>query len=105
MERDMPDARLDFASYVRDRCGASRAEFVQSCGMPLLVQLGAHEQQPAASWTGFSTLMMDRRALLQREEPIFVHPLRKSGANPFAMITIGRAPNNDIVLTYDEISK
>jgi len=105
MQRDIPDVRFDFATFVRESCGSSREEFVAAHVNPLLVQLNEPEGPGAEPVSHFSTLLIDRAAVFRRDEPLFVHPVRKNGTNPFAMITVGRAPNNDIVLPYEEISK
>jgi len=83
-----------------------RDQFLAECPGPILVQ----ESEPAGPRLSetpptFGTMMISA-ASVQLAGPRFVHLVSKRASNPFtAMITIGRAPNNDILLPYDEISK
>lgn len=107
MQRDEQGERFAFARFVREHCVLSREQFLKSFPCPLLLQ---HTEpggraSDADTTPTFGTLSV-RRELTLGLQPLWVYEVKKRGANPFMkMVTVGRAPNNDIVLPYDEISK
>jgi hypothetical protein len=106
MDREERPGCWSFERFIEKVAPLSRDEFLAACPWPLLVQ----ETEPAGQRLAetppsFGTMMISA-ASIQREGPRFVHIIAKRAANPFtAMITVGRAINNDIVLPHEEISK
>ncbi|HZV02556.1 MAG TPA: FHA domain-containing protein [Planctomycetota bacterium] len=110
MQRDDVAADASVARFFRDHCSGSREAFLRAWNVPILVQMSQPTPTPKTPFhttPSFGTLIMNARdGGLSSMGPVSIHPLAKRDNNPFAaMITVGRAPNNDIVLAYDEVSK
>jgi hypothetical protein len=109
MERDDPAEIQTFARFVRERCSASRDHFLSAFSVPILVQMSEPSPGPRTPHPPtplFGTIVLASKPLRAKAIPLAVHPIAKRDSNPFtAMVTVGRAPNNDVVLSYDEISK
>ena len=90
--------------YYRSR---SAIEFFEMFQCPLLV----HESEPESARdadVSFRTLITSNELIRVTSRSREVFPIRKfvPARNPFeAMITLGRAPNNDVVLACERISK
>lgn len=89
--------------------GADRGAFLRAVEEPHLVlwtELNAAEdaERPTAA---FLTIATSAQALAAQAGPIAALPVvKRPGANAFGMmITLGRAPNNDLVLADRRISK
>lgn len=118
-------ARTDLESFVRTHGRKARADFVRDLGgVPILVQMTEPGRAPPSGFgtvdiktadlgktqpqtkPRFGTIDAKKGEVLYAEHGLYVFPLRKSEANAFsAMVTVGRAGNNDIVLPYEGISK
>ncbi len=85
--------------------GRTVHDFLREHETPLLLHESAPD--PELSGEAFGTLVLDRAAVAAAIADHLVIPLRKvPGRNPFeAMITIGRAANNDIVIPFVCVSK
>lgn len=98
------DTLLSLEDFVDTHRGAAREEFLARVVDPhlLLVHAPAVEASATAEFTTLRLLPADR---VRRET--FLIPVRKRpGSNAFGMmVTIGRAPNNDIVLPHANVSK
>jgi hypothetical protein len=95
---------LSFDQFVRAHRGESREEWMARVVDPHLLMV--HSPPAAASSTAeFATLRLPPPDRARRET--FLLPVRKRpGSNAFGMmVTIGRAPNNDIVLPHANVSK
>lgn len=89
--------------------GADRAAFLTAVKDPHLVlwtELNAEEgeDRPTAA---FMTIAASAAALAAQAGPIAALPVvKRPGANAFGMmVTVGRAPNNDLVLADRRVSK
>ncbi len=97
----------------RIRSGVSRAEFVSAHPHPFLVsgpRGSTDEVAPAFKAIEFRTVTHDRPAWSLAPEAIaqeqLVLALRKAASNPFPeRISVGRAPNCDVVLREPSVSK
>jgi hypothetical protein len=108
MQRDDPSEAPSIERFLREHGRRNRAEFLDIFQVPLLVQMT--EPNPTAkaifhTTPSFGTLVIDAGTLRQAT-PLSIQPLAKRDSNPFsAMVTVGRAHNNDVVFPYDEVSK
>lgn len=103
---------IAFEAFARTHAGESRSEFVAAVREPHLVlwtELNDEsDERPTAQ---FLTLAHPTRPQARHEPPLdaprAVLPLKKrENANAFTlMVTIGRAPNNDLVLPDRRVSK
>lgn len=95
-------------AFVARALAKPRQEFVKEFdAVPLLVQMTEPEvATPKGPTARFGTIMMRKEAIQSGDLKMFVHPLRKASANAFGMmITVGRTPNNDVVMPYEAVSK
>jgi hypothetical protein len=95
---------LSLDEFVRSHRALSREEFLARVVDPHLLLVHA----PAAAMTSSSTDFATLRLLpAERRREQFLLPVRKRpGSNAFGMmVTIGRAPNNDIILPHANVSK
>lgn len=105
MQRDDRVERWSFAQFVREFCMLPRGEFLREFLAPLLVQ---HTEPSLAAGAPldpapFGTMRI--RTGAKAPVPHWVYSVSKA-ENPFkTMITVGRAPNNDVILPYEEVSK
>ncbi|MEZ0228659.1 MAG: FHA domain-containing protein [Planctomycetota bacterium] len=104
MQQDDRDGTWSFARFVLKASSMTREDFLREHRAPMLVQYTEPGSTSPIS-SSFGTLSISRAAT-RAVQPLRVHSLAKRSGNPFtAMITIGRASNNDIILPYEEISK
>lgn len=88
----------------------SREEFVQKFPEPFMVVESAESSGPAPNQRAFKTMIGGVNAA-QKANPLddkhkHVYRLQKSDRNRFgAMITVGRADNNDLILEHLSVSK
>jgi hypothetical protein len=105
-----PESRLELATLKAQARGLSREEFGEVHPHPLLVDFGSVPGHGRELGVPAVTAVIELRP---RSSPsvaaapsLTVYEVRKrAGSNPFAgMVTLGRAPNNDIVVGYPAIS-
>ena len=98
-------ALIPYAEFVRQYAGLARERFLERVQeLHLLLFFPPKDADPGE--TPFTTTKIDLRAGLTPETRAFVVPIRKAEGNAFGMMfTIGRAPNNDVVIKHPAISK
>jgi len=96
---------IPYAEFVRQYAGLAQERFLERVKEPhLLLFFPPKGAEPGE--TPFTTSKIDLHGGLTPETRAFVVPIRKSEGNAFGMMfTIGRAPNNDIVIKHPAISK
>lgn len=102
---------ISFQSFVRSHRGESRAAFVAGIREPHLALWtpldDESDERPTAQFLTLSHAPQAGDATSDHDAPRAVLPVAKrTGSNAFTlMITIGRAPNNDLVLPDRRVSK
>jgi hypothetical protein len=106
MQRDDLEGRWSFTQFVLRTGAMTREDFLREFRAPLLVQYTEPGDGESSFPSSYGTLSISRAAAARAVRPLRVQALVKRSGNPFtAMITVGSAFNNDIVLPYEEISK
>jgi hypothetical protein len=105
---EIPATIGDFAVSLK---GTTRGDFLARFPHPFLVrQNDAGQPGRNLSTTSFNTMAMDPQKIRARAREVLLLPIfavtKRAGGNAFGlMITMGRAPNNDIVFHETQISK
>ena len=95
-----------YTQFAQDHKHLSRDDFLAKVGVPHI--LVTEKQAVRDEEAGFMTVKFTKEVLSESAEAqTFVLPVRKRpDANAFAMmVTLGRAPNNDLVLDHQKVSK
>lgn len=94
---------LSLDDFVRSHRHLSREEFLTRVADPHLLLVDA-PAAPDVSSMEFMTLRLTTAA--RRRETLLLPVRKRPGSNAFGMmVTIGRAPNNDIILPHANVSK
>lgn len=96
---------IPYAEFVRLYAGLSHERFLERVAEPhLLLFFPPKGAEPGD--TPFTTMKIRFDQALTPETRAFVVPVRKAEGNAFGMMfTIGRAPNNDMVIKHPAVSK
>jgi hypothetical protein len=101
MNVDDAGMRETFAEFFKRIGGSSRDKVLSAVTSPVLVQMTEPDGTPVEA---FATMRTGADRTSVASGPL-IAPLAKRAGNPFGMVTLGRAINNDIVLPYEDISK
>lgn len=98
---------ISYAQFLRDHEGQPEAEFLDELRDPHLLIPNLAPAGTADEPTSFATMRFTPGARGGRGEGNMIIPVRKRrDSNAFAMmITLGRAPNNDLVIPDQRVSK
>lgn len=104
---------IAFNKFVEAHRNESRAEFTASLRHPhLVLWTDLNDESDERPTAQFMTIRHQTRTEApqppdEEDRPLFVLPVKKrEGSNAFTlMVTIGRAPNNDVVLADRRVSK
>lgn len=100
---------VTFAEFARDHAGQSRDDFLEEVREPYLVIPNLNAAAAPDEPTSFATMRFTPSAGTKSstKDSTMVIPVRKRrDSNAFAMmITLGRAPNNDLVIPDQRVSK
>ncbi|MGE0708744.1 MAG: FHA domain-containing protein [Planctomycetota bacterium] len=97
---------IPYREFAQQYASLSEEEFLRQIKEPHVLMVERRNLRESES--GFMTVKFTKEALAESSETrTFVLPIKKrAGSNAFGMmITLGRAPNNDLVVDHQKISK